>query len=83
MSWKAVPKEKQDVSVITIPAHTVPTTWTQHGYLIGTAVRQEENCDANTPTTLTPMTSAHTETSKDTCWELQHKQPSLWTVSKT
>jgi len=69
---KAVPKAKQDGSVITIASHT---TSTRHGSLLCTAVRWEEtHCDACTPTTSPPMKSAHTATSKDACWELQQKR---------
>ena len=45
-------------------------TSTRHGRLFGTASRrQETHCDACTPTTSPPTTSAHPATSKDACWE--------------
>jgi len=83
MLCKAVPKAKQDGSVITIATHPAPTTSTQHGRLLGTATRrQETHFDECTPTTSPPTTSAHTATSKDACWELQHKRL-VWPATKT
>jgi len=82
MLCKAVPKAKQEGSLITIATHAAPTTSTQHGRLLGTATRrQETHCDECTPTTSPPTTSAHTATSKDACWE-QHKQL-VWPATKT
>jgi len=61
--------------VIPIAAHTAPTTLTWYGRLLSTAARwPETHCDARTPTMSPPMTSAHTATGKDACWELQHKR---------
>ena len=82
MPCKAVPKAKQDGSMITIPAHAAPSTSTRHGRLLGTAARRQETyCDAYTPTTSPPTTSAHPATRKDACWELQHKRP-VWSEPK-
>jgi len=73
------PHQKSD----TIPAHAVPMTSIQYGRLLGTAARwQETHCDSCTPTTSPPTTSAHPATSKETCRELQHKQP-VWPEPKT
>jgi len=70
MLCKAVPKAKQDGSVITIATHAAPTTSTQHGRLLGTVTRwQETHCDECTPITSSTTTSAHTATIKDACWE--------------
>jgi len=72
------PHQKSD----TIAAYTAPITSTWHGCLLSTVVRQQEtHWNACTPTTSPPTSSAHPVTSKDACWELQHKQP-VWSVPK-